>query len=72
MGDKMKYLLHYGGDVFELPERQKDVLDEIGDGTGTIKLNLGDGDWLTLVTGPGIPIALEERVVARTMIGRVR
>lgn len=54
------YTLHYGGQKFNLPESQKGVLDEWEGGEGIIKLNLDNGTWLTIVVGPGIPIALVE------------
>jgi len=59
MADDVRVLLHYGGQTFKLPADQADALNEIGDGTGSLKLNLGGGKWLTIVVGPGISIALE-------------
>ena len=57
---KGKFLLHYGEKTYSIAN--DDVLGDIaGDKTvGTIKLRLSDRRWLTIVTGPGIPIAIEE------------
>lgn len=56
-----KYVLHYGGQQFDVED--DDVLDKVaGDkAVGTIKFRLADRRWLTITTGPGIPIAVEER-----------
>jgi hypothetical protein len=73
MADKKKLVLHYGGATFDLPESQHDALKDLGDEMGTLKLNLGEGKWLTIVHGPGIPIALAESVErpARVRVARV-
>ncbi len=52
--------LHYGGQVYQLPEGQADALDGEHDTTGSVKLNLGDDKWLTIILGPGIPAAISE------------
>lgn len=58
-----KVTLFYAGQAFNLPESQADILRGRGDETGTVKLDLGDGTWLTVVLGPGIPAALIEEPV---------
>ena len=63
MADRKKFVLHYGGKDFDIPETQHDVLNGLGDGTGVVKIKVGEGKWLSFVYGPGIPISLEERVV---------
>jgi len=57
---KSRFMLHYGGQQFEVNDDE--VLDGIaGDTTvGTIKFRLADDRWLTIATGPGIPVAIEE------------
>ncbi|MFL2001448.1 hypothetical protein [Microbacterium sp. A1-JK] len=58
--DEKTVRLHYGGEVYALPESQADFLDEYSGEAGLIKLNLGAGKWLTIAVGPGIPVLIEE------------
>jgi hypothetical protein len=61
---KKSYTLHYGGKKFDLGDDDRGILDSYdGSSSGTIKVNLDNGNWLTLVIGPGIPIALTETPV---------
>lgn len=48
--------LYYGGEVFDVADSVKGS-DLTGD-EGTVMVRTHDGGFLTLVTGPGIPIAL--------------
>lgn len=62
MAEKRKFKLHYAGQEFELSNG--DLLDGVDLGSpGTLKVNLGNGDWLTIAVGPGIPIAITEKAV---------
>lgn len=72
MAEKRKFTLHYGGQEFDLPESQTDVLDNYRGEAGTVKMNLGNGSWLTIALGPGIPIALSERETRPTTVNRIR
>lgn len=60
MAVKSSFVLHYGGEKFEVDNDK--MLDELsGDlAVGTIKFRLKDGRSLTIATGSGIPIAIEE------------
>lgn len=56
--------LHYGNQTFDCSAYDGNPLDKYDGAAGTMKLNLGAGRWLTVVVGPGIPIAvLEEPAV---------
>lgn len=55
----MAIKLHYAGKEFSLPDNRADVLADYTGEAGTIKINLGEGKWLELAVGPGIPIAVE-------------
>jgi hypothetical protein len=59
MAAKERAVLHYGGETFDIPAKQADMLSGYRGEKGSITLNLGDGKWLTLAIGPGIPIAIE-------------
>lgn len=53
--------LYYGGEKFSLPESHAKVLRDMDpDETGTLRMNLENGTWLTIVYGPSIPLALLE------------
>lgn len=67
MADEKKFTLHYGGKEFAVP--RGDLLDEVDlESPGTLKVNLGDGGWLTIAVGPGVPIAIAETVVQPTYV----
>lgn len=53
-----KVTLFYGGQQIDLPADQADLLRDYRGEEGTIKANLGGGRWLTIATGPSIPIAI--------------
>lgn len=55
----MAIKLHYGGETFSLPDKHAGLLDDYNGEPGTIKVNLGDGKWLQLAVGPGIPVLIE-------------
>jgi len=61
MAQETTWLLHYGGQTFETLDGE--VLDQISgqEEAGEIELRLKDDRWLKIITGPGIPIALEEK-----------
>jgi hypothetical protein len=66
VSEEKKYVLHYGGQEYELAGKL-----EIGEGspnlasTGALTVALvGDGS-LSIVTGPGIPIAVVESPVKK-------
>jgi len=48
--------LHYGGQIFDVADSVKG--SDLTASEGTIMVRTDDGGFLTLVTGPGIPIAL--------------
>lgn len=50
--------LHYGGSVFEVADSVKS--SDLTHEEGRMTIRTKKGAFLTLVTGPGIPIALEE------------
>lgn len=50
--------LHYGGSVFEVSDSAKP--SDLSDESGRVTIWTKKGARLTLVTGPGISIALEE------------
>lgn len=60
MSDEKTVTLFYAGKEFKLPGNQAELLDSFGSETGTARLNMGDGKWLTIVVGPGIPAAIIE------------
>lgn len=60
MANSKRWKLHYGGETYYT--KDESILDEIAgtEGLGTIKFRLEDDRWMTITTGPGIPISLEE------------
>jgi len=65
-----RYVLHYGGEKFNL--RDKGLLDDYDGGSGTISVHLENGDWITIAVGDGIPIAIVEQTVRRPVVGTGR
>jgi hypothetical protein len=56
-----KYTLIYGGREFNLGDSDHGILKEPHHTEGTLRMNLGKRGWLTIATGPNIPIAIIEK-----------
>ncbi|MGD8168549.1 hypothetical protein ACEXOS_015110 [Herbiconiux sp. P16] len=69
--EKKRYVLYYGGQKF--PLRNKGLLDGYEGGSGTLKVHLETGDWITITVGDGIPVAVVEETVkpAKVRVARV-
>lgn len=72
MATEKRYTLHYAGLTFDLPAEHKDFILELGDRHGAVEVPLMKNKSVTVVYGPGIPIAVVEEPKPTARVAGIR